>query len=281
MTSYRYDELTWEEVDALPKENTIVFLSVNPVEEHGVHLPLGTDVFEGADLAEKAAAYLPEFDSELVGVVFPPIPLGSAGVTKDFPGTIHVGGKTLMRVVKAVCGSLARSGFRYILVVNHHGDPVHIKAIHVGAKRVMKKFNVKIYEPAGNIIYGDESLLDARIFEKTGLERKYETHADVVETSHMLYRYPRLVKETYKSLKPFKVDISQQMRKGNRTFKKMGSQQGHLGSPALADAELGRIHLEDGGRLLAECAFKLHRGEPLPQMGRFMRNIIRFLIRLD
>ena len=128
----------------------------------------------------------------------------------------------------------------------------------------MKKFNVKIYEPAGNIIYGDESLLDGRIFEKTGLDRKYEVHADVVETSHMLYRYPHLVKDNYPSLAPFKVDITQQMRKGNRTFKKMGSKNGHLGSPSLANAELGKIHLEDGARLLAECAFKLHRGEPLP-----------------
>ena len=38
-----YDELTWEEVEKLDKEKCCVLLPLSSIEQHGKHLPVGTD----------------------------------------------------------------------------------------------------------------------------------------------------------------------------------------------------------------------------------------------
>ena len=43
MSFLKLDEMSWLEVENLNKEKTIIFLPIGPVEEHGPHLPLGTD----------------------------------------------------------------------------------------------------------------------------------------------------------------------------------------------------------------------------------------------
>ncbi len=38
-----FSELNWKQIDELPKEKTVFFLPISPMEEHGPHLPVGTD----------------------------------------------------------------------------------------------------------------------------------------------------------------------------------------------------------------------------------------------
>jgi len=37
-------DLNWKEIKALPKEKTFLFMTVAPMEEHGMHLPIGVDI---------------------------------------------------------------------------------------------------------------------------------------------------------------------------------------------------------------------------------------------
>ena len=54
MSRFNLDHMTWEDVDKLDRDKTIFFLPFSPIEEHGPHLPLGTDFYGARDAAELA-----------------------------------------------------------------------------------------------------------------------------------------------------------------------------------------------------------------------------------
>ena len=53
-----YEELTWQEVDAAIKAGAAIMLPVGATEQHGEHLPLGTDNYQGIAITKRAAALL-------------------------------------------------------------------------------------------------------------------------------------------------------------------------------------------------------------------------------
>ena len=275
------DEVTWGDVDKLDRDKTMVFLPLSPIEEHGPHLPLGTDYYAARDVAEMAVRLISEKESAIDCLLFPPIPLGSTEMTMDFPGTISVRGETLARIVKDICSSFARHGFKYIVICNHHLDPVHVKALLEGVNRVVQEYDVKIIETAGRIIYSGMKTKQGIHLRNMGLKVAQEIHADATETSFIKYRYPRLLKDTYKELPSVWVDIRACTRKGMTTFKAMGADQGYIGSPAQATEELGRMHLEELAELTAELALKLYRNEALPEISKEMMAVIDSSIKLD
>ncbi|MFZ7110122.1 MAG: creatininase family protein [Desulfatiglandales bacterium] len=281
MNVYRLEEMRWPEVEALDKERTLIFLPVSPIEEHGPHLPLGTDLFGARDIAEKAASLVVEADPSLEVVLAPAIPLGCSGVTGDFPGTVSLGGETLRRVVADVCSSLAAQGFRYIVISNHHLDPVHVKAILDAIEEVCGRYDVQIVETLARIVYSGLETEEARAGRAMGLDMNREVHADVKETSFIRYRYPKLVQEEAKDLPPVLIGVEKGFREGLKTFKAMGADEGYIGSPAMATEDLGRLHLEEGAGLTADLALKLHRGEVLPEISDQMKNFFRNRVRLD
>ena len=274
MGIFLLDEMTWGDVDRLDRDRTIVFLPLSPIEEHGPHLPLGTDYYGARDIAEVAVRLINEKEPAIECLLVPPIPLGSTEMTMDFPGTISLRGETLARMVRDVCSSFARHGFTYIVISNHHLDPVHVKAILEGINRVVLEYDVKIIESAGRIIYSGMESKQKSYLRNMGLKASKEVHADATETSFIKYRYPHLLKETYKQLPSVWVDIGACALKGMTTFKAMGADQGYIGSPAEATEELGRMHLEEVAELTAELALKLYRNEPLPEITKQMMAVI-------
>jgi creatinine amidohydrolase len=44
--SQKLIELNWMEIEKLDKEKTVIVSGVAPIEEHGIHLPMGVDVYE-------------------------------------------------------------------------------------------------------------------------------------------------------------------------------------------------------------------------------------------
>lgn len=281
MNISRFDEMTWPEIDKMDKKKAIVLIPLSPIEEHGPHLPLGTDVLGARDIAEKAAGLLQEKDSSIVPVLMPAIPIGCSGVTGDFPGTISLRGNTLASVVEDICASLARHGFRYIVFSNHHLDPIHVKAIITGINRVKNDYNIKIIETASLIIYSGMATDELKQWHGKGLDMEKEVHADVKETSFIMYRYPELLKGIYKDLPPSLIDVSDGFRNGKTTFKAMGADDGYIGTPSLATEEMGRLHLEDGARLTAELAYRLIKDEKLPEIGNKMQYYLDNIVKLD
>lgn len=281
MNVLKLDEMSWVEVDNLNKDKSIIFLPIGPVEEHGPHLPLGTDFFAARDIAELAAHYVTQQDDTVHTVVAPVIPMGCSQTAADFPGTISVRGTTLARLVVDVCTSLVKHGFRYIVITNHHLEPVHVKAILTAIQEISLHHEVSIIETASIIAYSGLLTEETKKGLAMGLNMKREIHADVRETSFIRYRYPHLIKGNVAQLPPVLIDIEAALRKGCSTFKEMGAQEGYLGTPSNATEEYGRLHLEEGARLTADLALKLINGDQLPEIKDKMKYVLDSHVTLD
>jgi creatinine amidohydrolase len=274
-------EMTWPEVERLDKNKTLVLIPISPIEEHGPHLPLGTDIFGARDIAAMAARLVLEKDQTLKVLLAPEIPLGCASITADFPGTISLRGSTLFQVVSDVCRSLVTHGFRYIVISNHHLDPVHMKAILSAIEEISAKYDVHITETASRSVYAGLETEETRQGQALGADMDRELHADIRETSFIRYCYPSLCKQDPEKLPAVFVDVRQGFRKGYKTFKQMGANAGYIGSPGLATPDYGRLHLEEGARLAAELALKLIRGEELPEINPRIRKFLDLHVKLD
>jgi creatinine amidohydrolase len=93
---------------------TTVVVPFGSVEYHGAHLPLGSDAL----LADAVGREVAE---RLDAVLAPTQRIGDADAHLNRPGTLSVGAATLAELALAVAYSLARQGFRLIVLVSTHG----------------------------------------------------------------------------------------------------------------------------------------------------------------
>lgn len=114
---YRYNRLTWPEVNDAVQEQKVVLLPTGSTEQHGPHLPLDTDVF----LAESICLEVGRRLADRV-LVLPPISYGLNQHHIDFPGTIHIEPETFIAFCLDITKSVAYHGFTKIMLVNGHGS---------------------------------------------------------------------------------------------------------------------------------------------------------------
>ena len=117
-------DLTRPEIEAQIKRSPLVLLPAGSVEQHGPHLPTGTDTFAAQVISHAVA-------ERMDGLVLPWTPLGVTPMHAVFPGTITLSPETYMRIMIETCASLARHGAKRLLVVNwHEGNsaPISIAA---------------------------------------------------------------------------------------------------------------------------------------------------------
>jgi creatinine amidohydrolase len=105
-------DATWPEVEAAGP--TLLLVPLGATEQHGPHLPLGTDTTIALALATMAATGLPGAS------VAPPLAYGSSGEHQDFPGTISIGAEAT-ELVLVELGRSACETFDRLLFVNAHG----------------------------------------------------------------------------------------------------------------------------------------------------------------
>jgi mycofactocin precursor peptide peptidase len=110
--SERLVDATWPDVEAEVASTLLVPLGAT--EQHGPHLPLGTDTAIAVALAEAGARNIPGT------VVAPPLAYGSSGEHQDFPGTLSIGAAATELVLLELARS-ATETFDRILFVNAHG----------------------------------------------------------------------------------------------------------------------------------------------------------------
>ncbi len=96
-------------------------LAVVPVaatEQHGPHLPLGTDTFLVEKVARQAAALAAD---QIDVLVTPTLAVGASHHHFPFGGTLSMASETYYRAVRDLVISLIRDGFRRVFVINGHG----------------------------------------------------------------------------------------------------------------------------------------------------------------
>lgn len=114
---YRYNRLTWPEMNDAIAQQRVVLLPTGSTEQHGPHLPLDTDVF----LAESVCLEVGHRLADRV-LVLPPISYGLNQHHIDFPGTIHIEPDTFIAFCLDIVKSVAYHGFTKIILVNGHGS---------------------------------------------------------------------------------------------------------------------------------------------------------------
>lgn len=177
MTRVWLQENSWEELKKLKNQSKgVVIIPVGSTEQHGLHLPLGTDTMVAMMLAEDAA-------KETSVVVAPPLWFGWSPHHMVLPGTITIRPEILVELLYDVIDSLHQHGFRKFVAINGHRI-VNITWMQIAAERAQRQLGIKvvIFDPA----YMSQDIVKQLDFGPVG-------HSEEVETSHMLYRHPELV----------------------------------------------------------------------------------------
>jgi creatinine amidohydrolase len=122
LPSRYFIELSQPEIAAQFKKNPLVILPAGSVEQHGPHLPTGTDIFAANVIAEGVA-------ERMDGLVLPGGPLGVTPLHMGFEGTITLSNDTYIQVVKETCISTAKHGAKRLLILNWHEGNIPALAI--------------------------------------------------------------------------------------------------------------------------------------------------------
>jgi len=122
LPSRYFIELTQPEIAAQFQKNPLVILPAGSVEQHGPHLPTGTDIY-AANIISHAVA------ERMDGLVLPGGPLGVTPFHMPYEGTISLTPDTYMRLVRETCASTAKHGAKYLLILNWHEGNIPSLAI--------------------------------------------------------------------------------------------------------------------------------------------------------
>lgn len=172
--------LTWKQVDALPRDSTLLVLPTAAIEQHGHHLPLGTDALINDLLLGRALALVP---AELPVFALPAVCYGKSNEHLGFPGTITVSAQTFLAVVRDIGASVAASGFKKLVVYNTHGGNASL--VDVAVRDLRAEFGLRTFSLFGSAGTAFEGL--------SAQERAYGLHAGEVETAFLLHAAPPLV----------------------------------------------------------------------------------------
>jgi|TARA_B100000700_G_C14944802_1_gene808632 creatinine amidohydrolase len=112
-SSRKFENLTQPEIAKTLKENPLVILPTGSVEQHGSHLPAGTDIFAAEAISEEVAKLMN-------GLILPGGTLGVTPMHMPYEATISLSPETYMNLIFDVCKSAAIHGAKKLLVINWH-----------------------------------------------------------------------------------------------------------------------------------------------------------------
>ncbi len=192
-------------------------------------------------------------DPQVRVMVLPPLPYGVTRSAAAFPGAVGISEQTLHGLLVEVCTDLIRQGFRYLVVVNNHFEPEHLRTIHRALDEV---------EATTGVVVGYLDLTRReRALRLTEEFRSGACHAGRYETSLVLAERPELVdQEVMRRLPPVPISLVEAIREGKREFREMGLLQAYCGAPAEANPEEGEAVFEALVEMLVETIRDLVQG---------------------
>ena len=167
--------MTWPEVEEALTRTDVALIPVGSIEQHGRHLPLGTDSYAATELCKLVA-------QRADALVVPVVLTGLSAHHLGFPGSLTISAATFEQVIFETAEALIHHGIRNIALYNGHGGNT------ASVANVITRINNstaatavdlgQIEVPAGDSPYGSAD---------------FDWHAGVGETSGMLFLAPQLV----------------------------------------------------------------------------------------
>lgn len=184
----RWDNLTSPQIKALAAQEAIVLIPLGSIEQHGPHLPVGTDAILATYFAQRAAQRL--CDQGKPCVVTPTIAPANSMHHLHFAGSISLLPDTFIRQLTDMCRCIASHGFRRIVLVNGHGGNDY------PAKTALITINQEVGFPVYFLGYWSGTDEAQFLESQTGIN-----HACESETSLMLAVDETLVDPIYRTTK--------------------------------------------------------------------------------
>ncbi|KOM96219.1 creatininase [Clostridium botulinum] len=277
MSILNMEKITWKEILNLDKDKSVILVALSPIEEHGPHLPLGTDYIAAKDLLKATIDSLEKQNNLYNYIIYPSLPIGYNESIMNYPGTVSFKSETIENILIDLGESISRAGFKKMVIVNHHLDLGHIKAIE-NAKDILNKVcSLKVLEVASSIIYSQSEKENAKIV-NSDLDMEREIHADVRETSFMLFKHPELVKDCYNTLDSIYMDMKEFIKSSERCWRRYGIEEGYIGSPAKGSKEKGEVQFEDMIKNTVELIFKFLQYGYVPELSKEIKIAMNYMI---
>jgi creatinine amidohydrolase len=237
-----WTDIRWPEIGPAGPARWIAVLPLAATEQHGPHLPLGTDVMIAEAYLERVRELLPDS----LPVTF--LPLQQVGIStehSDYPGTLTLSTEAALKSWTAIGASVARAGVKRLVIVTSHGG--NSAAMTLVAQDLRAAFGLLVVTTSWSRLSAPEKLFSAE-------EVRHGIHGGAIETSIMLARYEKQVRVSeIANFRPSSIAMEQDYRRLSahrpapfawHTQDLHGS--GALGDATCANAEKGRLLLEAG-----------------------------------
>ena len=200
--TFHYEELTASQLAELDRDRTLALMALGPLEVHGPHLPLGSDVLVALELqrriVERAIERWPETDF----LILPPLFAGADALPA--PGSVDVDSPAIYRLLMTTGRSLAAQGFHNLVLTDNHGGPRHLVAIEKAVRKLYRRHGFALVAPF-NRFYRRMMDQDPRLLADTGTAPGScgddpDRHGGTNETSLMLVVAPGMVLPLWRTL---------------------------------------------------------------------------------
>jgi creatinine amidohydrolase len=236
-----FADLSTRDFARLDKSRTVVMIPGGILEEHGPYLPSGTDGIFDTRLTDDLARAIVSRPGWAV-LILPPLPLGVGAANEigrkySFPGSCTVLPSTLRDVYMDLADQLGQEHFRWVVVLNGHGDPAHNRMLDQAGDYFHDTYGGEMVNLFGYL--WAMKLIDFRTPEQQRQDGLAE-HATMTETSWILALKPEAVAADYRSAVPLSGASMGDLEK----IASARDWPGYFGSPSLASASLGRLMYE-------------------------------------
>ncbi len=243
-----WTDLDWAALAGSEPSRLIAVLPLAATEQHGPHLPLGTDVMIGEAYLARVRELLPQ--SSPVRLL-PVQPVGISTEHIDFAGTLTLPTEVALKSWGAIGDSVARAGIRKLVMVTSHGG--NSAAMSLVAQDLRATHRMLAVTTSWSRFGVPDGLFSAE-------EIRHGVHGGAIETSIMLAAWPDQVRaDKIATFTPSSVAME-------RDFKWLNAHRpapfawaaqdlhpsGAAGDATQASAEKGRALLDHGARAFCE-----------------------------
>lgn len=240
--------IRWPEIAQSAPARWIAVLPLAATEQHGPHLPVGTDVMIGEAYLARVRELLP---AAIPATFLPLQPVGISTEHIDFPGTLTLPTEVALKSWMALGESVVRTGVKKLVMVTSHGG--NSAAMSLVAQDLRAQHGMLVVTTSWSRFGTPDGLFDAD-------ELRHGIHGGAVETSIMLAKYSHAVrKDAIANFTPASITIEKQHRHLSTQRPAPFAWQaqdlhpsGAVGDATKATAEKGEKLLDHGARAFCE-----------------------------
>jgi creatinine amidohydrolase len=253
-----WSDIHWPDVSGAGPARWIAVLPLAATEQHGPHLPVGTDVMIG----EAYLARVRELLADTIPATFLPVqPVGISTEHLSYPGTLTLPTEVALKTWMALGESVARAGIKKLVMVTSHGG--NSAAMTLVAQDLRAQHGLLVVTTGWSRFGAPDGLFSAE-------ELRHGIHGGAVETSIMLARYPQHVRnEKIADFRPASISMEKDYRRlsAHRPAPFAWQAQdlhasGAAGDATQASAERGQRMLDHGAAAFCELLADIDKFDP-------------------